>query len=157
VNVSTDGTNGVRRGTDAELVRRITDEVVNGGDLTVVPGLFAPDYVAHKAGMSLPRGPEACKMWVRQWRDAFPDYRVTIVKLFEQDGLVANVFRAEGTHEGGLMGIPPSGKTFSIIATEVHRVVDGKVAESWLADDMPRLLTDLGILAPAANRPEAWT
>ncbi|GLY69637.1 ester cyclase [Amycolatopsis taiwanensis] len=140
-----------------ELVRHITDKIVNGGDLTLARELFSPDYVAHKTGMSLPGGPEAFKMAVRQWRDAFPDYRVTIEQIFERDGFVGTVFVAEGTHLGALMGIPPSEKSFKITCTEIHRVVDGKVAESWLADDIPRMLSDLGILAPVNTRPGQWT
>ncbi|ALG08670.1 ester cyclase [Kibdelosporangium phytohabitans] len=143
--------------TGAQLVKHITEKVVNQGDLSIVYDLFASDYVAHKTGMSLPRGPEAFKMSVRQWRDAFPDYRVVIEDVFESGDLVTSRYVAEGTHLGALMGIPPSEKGFKITGTEVHRVADGKVAESWLADDIPRLLSDLGILAPVNTRPGQWT
>nr|WP_042191428.1 ester cyclase [Kibdelosporangium sp. MJ126-NF4]CEL20078.1 hypothetical protein [Kibdelosporangium sp. MJ126-NF4]CTQ97302.1 hypothetical protein [Kibdelosporangium sp. MJ126-NF4] len=141
----------------AQLVRHITENVVNRGNLSIVYDLFASDYVAHKTGMSLPRGPEAFKMSVRQWRDAFPDYQVTIEDVFESGDLVTSRFVAVGTHLGPLMGIPASEKGFRITGTEVHRVDGGQVAESWLADDIPRLLSDLGILAPVNTRPGQWT
>jgi predicted ester cyclase len=144
---------GERLGT--ELIRRITDEVVNGGDLTIVRELFSADYVLHKAGLSVPRGPEAFKMATRQWREAFPDYRVTIEALFAEGDLVASRYVAEGTHLGALLGVPPSEKSFRVTGTDVHRVVDGLVAESWLADDVPRILTEVGVLAP--TRSDRWT
>jgi predicted ester cyclase len=140
-----------------ELIRHITDKVVNGGDLTIVRELFSARYVAHKTGLSLPRGPEAFKMSVRQWRDAFPDFRVTIEDIFEKGEFVACLFVSEGTHLGSLLGIPPSEKTFRFTGTDVHHVVDGLVAESWLADDIPRILTDLGIMAPTNTRSAQWT
>jgi predicted ester cyclase len=158
--VTTDAGSGVfdhTRGPGADLVRHITEKIVNGGDLAIVRDLFSLDYRAHKAGMSLPRGPEAFKMAVRQWRDAFPDLRVTIEHIVEQGDLVANVFVAEGTHLGPLMGIPPTEKAFRITGTDVHRTAGGKVTESWLTDDIPRLLSDLGILAPVNPRPGQWT
>jgi predicted ester cyclase len=141
--------------TNKELIRSITDKVVNGGDLAIVRELFSVDYVAHKTGLSLPRGPEAFKMVIRQWRDAFPDYRVTIEALFEEGDLVASLFVAEGTHQGSLLGIPPTEKSFKLTGTDVHRIVDGLVVESWLADDLPRILTDVGVLAPAQS--SKWT
>lgn len=140
---------------NTELIRQITEKVVNGGDLTIVRDLFAAEFVAHKTGMSLPRGPEAFKMAVRQWRDAFPDYHVTIDALFAAGDLVTCRFTASGTHEGALLGIPPSGRPFTLTAVEVHRIAGGLVAESWLADDIPRILTEVGVLAPSASA--QWT
>ena len=136
---------------DKEIVARIVDEVVNGGDYAPVRELFSPDFVIHKAGMSFPPGPEAFKMAVREWRDAFPDYRVTVHKLLEQDGYVTVLFTSEGTHTGSLRGMPPTGKAFTYTGAEVHRLVDGLVVESWLADDLPRILTDTGLMTPGAT------
>nr|MDQ3577836.1 ester cyclase [Actinomycetota bacterium] len=135
-------------GENKELIRHITDKVVNGGDLAIVRELFSEDCVVHKTGLSLPRGPEAFKMAIRQWRDAFPDYRVTIEALFGEGDLVASLFVAEGTHRGSLQGHPPTEKSFTLSGTDVHRVVNGLVVESWLADDLPRILTDVGVLVP---------
>ncbi|MDQ3405903.1 MAG: ester cyclase [Actinomycetota bacterium] len=142
-------------GENKELIRRITDKVVNGGDLAIVRELFSEDCVVHKTGLSLPRGPEAFKMAIRQWRDAFPDYRVTIEALFGEGDLVASLFVAEGTHRGSLQGHPPTDKSFKLGGTDVHRVVDGLVVESWLADDLPRILTDVGVLVPGQS--SKWT
>ena len=136
---------------DKEIVGRIVDEVVNGGDYAVVRELFSPDFVIHKAGMSFPPGPEAFKMAVREWRDAFPDYRVTVLRLIAEDGYVTVLYSAEGTHTGSLRGMPPTGKAFTVVGAEVHRLTDGLVVESWLADDLPRILTDTGLMTPGAT------
>jgi steroid delta-isomerase-like uncharacterized protein len=136
---------------DKEVVARVVDEVVNAGNYATVRELFSPDFAIHKAGMSFPPGPEAFKMAVREWRDAFPDYRVTVHALVEEDGFVTVLYTAEGTHTGSLRGMPPTGKAFTYTGAEVHRLVAGLVAESWLADDLPRILTDTGLMAPVTN------
>lgn len=134
-----------------EIVARIVDEVVNGGDYTAVRELFSPDFAIHKAGMSFPPGPEAFKMAVREWRDAFPDYRVTVLQFVAEGEYVTCLYSAEGTHTGSLRGMPPTGKAFTVVGAEVHRLVDGLVVESWLADDLPRILTDTGLMTPGAT------
>ena len=138
-----------------KLIRFVVDNIVNGGDLDLVRDHFAPDYRLHKTGLSVPDGPEAFKMAVRQWRAAFPDYRVAVQAVIAEEDLVACRFVAQGTHQGALLGMPPSGRTFTVHGTDVHRVRDGLVVESWLADDIPRLLYDLGLLRPAAS--SSWT
>jgi predicted ester cyclase len=134
-----------------EVVQRLVDEVVNAGSYPVVRELLAPDFAIHKAGMSFPPGPEAFKMAVREWRDAFPDYRVTVIQLVAEGEYVTCLYTAEGTHTGSLRGMPPTGKAFTVTAAEVHRFAGGLVVESWLADDLPRILTDTGLMAPSAN------
>jgi predicted ester cyclase len=156
--VSADGNDGAAVGSDRqgkELISYITDEIINGGNLTIARELFSPQYILHKTGLSLPRGPEAFKMAVRQWRDAFPDYRVTIEALFAEGDLIASRFVAEGTHRGALLGVPPTEKSFTFGGTDVHRVVDGLVVESWLADDIARILSDVGFLLPTQSG--QWT
>jgi predicted ester cyclase len=139
-----------------EVVLRIVDEVVNTGDYAVVREVFAPEFQIHKAGMSFPPGPEAFKMAVREWRDAFPDYRVDVISVIAEGDYVTCLYTAEGTHTGSLRGMPPTGKAFSVTAAEVHRLSDGLVVESWLADDLPRILTDTGLMAPSASN-NGWS
>jgi len=123
----------------SKLIRFVVENVVNAGDLGLVPDHFTSDYRLHKTGLSVPDGPEAFKMAVRQW----------------QDDLVACRYVAEGTHRGSLLGMPPSGRAFAVYGTDVHRLAGGLIAESWLADDIARLFYDFGLLRPAAS--SSWT
>ena len=36
-----------------------------------------------------------------------------------------------GTHQGELMGIPPTGRTVEMAIMDIARLVDGKVVETW--------------------------
>ncbi|MEV6851901.1 ester cyclase [Actinoplanes sp. NPDC051411] len=139
----------------SELVRYVVENIVNTGQLVSVPEYLTPDYSLHKTGLSVPAGPEAFKMAVRQWRSAFPDYHLTVEATIAEGDLVACRYIATGTHRGSLMGMPASGRGFAVHGTDVHRLVDGRIAESWLADDIARLLHDLGLLRPVASG--SWT
>ena len=140
-----------------ELVRFITEEGLNKGNLDFIDDYFAPEYEVHTAGLALPKGPAAFQMAVEFWKRAFPDFTCGIQDMFAAGDLVGLRFRTTGTHTGPLMWMPPTGGTFVVEGVDLHRVRDGKVIESWISDDFPRILFELGIVEepapPAGARP----
>ena len=142
-----------------ELVRFITEEGLNKGNLDRVDEVFAPDYVVHTAGLALPKGPDAFRMAVGFWKRAFPDFTCEIQQMFSDGEYVTLRFRTTGTHTGPLMWIPPTGRSFVVEGVDLHRVRNGTVMESWISDDFPRILIELGIVReptpPAGAAPPA--
>lgn len=127
-----------------DLVRHITEQGMNRGN-TDLDHLFAPDYQVHGAGLSLPPGPVAYYTAIGLWRNAFPDWHVSIEHMVAEGEFVANRFRTTGTHQGPLFGVAPTFRSVEVQGTDMHRVVDGVVVESWISDDVPRIIADLGI------------
>ncbi|HUY49318.1 MAG TPA: ester cyclase [Streptosporangiaceae bacterium] len=136
-----------------ELVRFITERGLNNGDVSFVNEVFSADYVVHARGLDLPRGAGAFEVAVSFWRQSFPDFHTTIEHMIGEGEFVASRFSTTGTHTGALGGMPPTGKRFDVSGVDMHRVVDGKVVESWISDDMPRILMEIGVLAPAGGPP----
>ena len=129
------------------LIRLIVEEALNRGNLAIADEYFAPDYVVHiPARPDLPRGPGVFKEVIGMWRSAFSDWHMTIEDLVAEGDLVANRFTTTGTHTGPLMGMPPTRRGMVVRGQELHRVVDGKVVESWICDDVPGILVQLGLL-----------
>jgi predicted ester cyclase len=137
-----------------EMVRSLTEHGFNDGDLSGVDEHFRADYQVHAPGVPpLPSGPHAFKRAVTLFRTAMPDIHVTIEDLAGEGDRVFGRFTTRGTHTGPLMGIPPSGKPVTIYEWVCHRFVDGKVAESWIGDNVPRILLSIG--AVVARGPAA--
>jgi len=133
------------------LVREITERGLNEGDTSFVDEVFAPDYVVHSRGLDLPPGPGAFKAAVNFWRQSFADFHCTIEQLIADGEFVANRFRTTGTHTGRLGPFEPTGKRFEVAGVDLHRVVDGRVVESWISDDMPRILMEIGAVPGPAE------
>jgi len=51
-----------------------------------------------------------------------------------------------GTHQGPLMGLPPTGKPFTITVIDVCRFEEGKVVEHWGVPDRFAQMHQLGLL-----------
>jgi predicted ester cyclase len=58
--------------------------------------------------------------------------------------VVRQTFR--GTHTGGLMGIPPTGKRVAVPGIFITRIVNGKAVEQWANYDNLGLMQQLGVV-----------
>ena len=129
------------------VVRRFLEEIFSGGNLELVDELFAPDYALHDP--SVPgevRGPEGMRQYVSMYRAAYPDTDFTIEDQISEGGEVATRWVAQGTHEGELMGIPPTGERVTITGIEVDRVSGGKIEETWVSYDALGMMQQLGVV-----------
>ncbi len=129
-----------------ELVRFITEKGLNEGDTSFVDEVFSADYVVHARDLHLPPGPDAFARAVEFWRTSFSDFHCHIDQLIGEGEYVANRFSTTGTHTGQLGPLGPTGASFAVSGVDLHRVVEGKVVESWISDDMPRILMEIGAI-----------
>lgn len=135
-----------------EVVRLVTEKGFNEGDLDGLTEYFAEGYNVHAPGMPpLEPGPGAFRTAVSLWRNAFPDIHVTVEDMIGENDTVYCRFTTTGTHTGPLAGIPPTGKRVTIHEMSCHRLADGKVVESWIGDNVPNILHQIGALISTAQ------
>ena len=136
------------------LIRGIIEGALNRGDFSVAEGRFTDDYVVHIPRRPTAHGIEGFKETIGMWRAACSDWHMTIDELLGEGDLVANRFTTTGTNDGPLFGNPPTGKRIVVHGMEFHRVNDGKVAETWVCDDIPSILMQLELVpAPELAAP----
>jgi steroid delta-isomerase-like uncharacterized protein len=133
------------------LARRIVEEVWNRGNVAIVDETFAPDYTEHNPRPGQEVGLDGYKSGVTMMRSAFPDLHLDLHDVIAEGDRVAIRYALRGTHEGDLMGVPPSGNSVSSDGMVFARVHDGQVVERWGVQDMLALLQQIGALpAPAS-------
>ncbi len=126
------------------IVRRFWS-VWEEGNIDLVDELLAPDYINHTpASPDQPTGPEGVKGVVAMFRSAIPDLRVVVEDMIAEGDKVAVRYTLEGTHEGELFGVPPTGRRLSIKSIAVERVSDGKIIEHWRVTDSLDMMQQLG-------------
>jgi steroid delta-isomerase-like uncharacterized protein len=129
-----------------DIVRRFWG-VWEEGNIDLVDELLAPDYINHSpATPDQPTDPEGVKAVVGMFRSGMPDLRVVVEDMIAEGDKVAVRYTLEGTHEGELFGVPPTGQRLSIKSISIEQVSDGKIREHWRITDTLDMMQQLGVV-----------
>lgn len=126
-----------------QLVSRLHSELFASGDLATLDHFFAPDVVSHDMPPGLPQGIEGVRRFFAIFRDAFPDVQVRVDEIVVEGDRAAVATTIEGTHEGELLGIAPTGRRVSVTGIDLVRVADGRIVEHRGLTDTVGLLRQL--------------
>ena len=128
------------------IIMRYAEEVFNKGDLGAVETYIDAGYLRHDPGLPFTvQGPEGIKQMVAAYRAAFPDIHLEPVSVVADGGTVAAHWSVTGTHQGDLMGIPPTGKAIQIPAIEIFAFAGDKIVEQWVVVDNTAMMQQLGV------------
>src|SRR6202521_5631225 len=87
--------------------------------------------------------------WTEGWAKAFSDGRITNPKYIDAGDIVVTQFTVEGTNDGPLGSLPPSGRRISLSFCEVCQLdKQGRVVSGSCYYDQYTLLTQLGHIQP---------
>src|SRR5581483_11526702 len=136
---------------NSELTRRFIEEVLNTGDMDKADEFLAPDFVEHSAPPGFAGTREGVKHVFIALHQAFPDFKYIIEETIAQNDLVVHRITGEGTMQGALFGMQPTGKHATWPEIHIARVRDGKIVEHWDVIDRLTRLQQLG-LAPTLGQ-----
>jgi len=134
------------------LVRKLVEEVINQGNISMIDEFLIPDFVEHEElPPGIPPGREAPKTLFTMLRSAFPDLKATIEHLIAEGDEVVLHMTWTGTQKGDFMGIPPTGKRISINVIDILGIAEGKFVEHWGVMDSMAMMQQLGVV-PAPDQ-----
>jgi predicted ester cyclase len=115
------------------VVRRLLEEVWGKGNLALVPELMAADCVCHVAtdGVTI-NGAEEYRAHVAARQGIFGDTGVTVADQVAEGDRVATRWTTLIVDAEHGDGAPPE----MAIVMAFHRLVDGKIVESWATWDI---------------------
>jgi steroid delta-isomerase-like uncharacterized protein len=126
-------------------------EAWNARDLDAFDEIIASDAVDHDPQNPFRemRGPEGVKRTAGMYHAAFSDGRFAVREQIAEGDFVVTRWTAAGTHDGELMGMPPTGKSVEIAGITIDRIADDKIAESWTCFDTLGMMQQLGAVPEA--------
>ena len=115
-------------------------------DAAALAADYADDAIIESPTAGVHTGRDAAEKVLRTVFNAFLDHRVKIEHLIIDGNEVASVLMLEGTHIGEFLGLPPTGKPFTMPAVFFYQLENGKIVKERRIYDFTGLLVQIGVL-----------
>jgi predicted ester cyclase len=126
------------------LYRRFIQTIFSEGQVERVGEFAAPNYRVREAPPGTPAGPDGIVQIVKMFRAGFSDLNLVIEELIGEGDWIAARATTHGTHSGTIFGIAPTGRKIAVTGLTMVKIVDGKLVESWVKNDVGALMAQLG-------------
>lgn len=137
-------------GANATLARRFYEEVWNERREATIDAMMAGDMRGKMEDRDV-AGPAEFKQARREMLAAFPDLRITVEDVIEQDDKVAVRWSVVGTHAGALAGLPPTNRKFSSRGISWLEFQNGRIVRGWDSWNLGALIANLSEAAKAGH------
>ena len=122
-------------------------EAINAQDLDRMSAFIGDDYAMESDTLPEPvRGLEAWRQAMSGYFNAFPDLHFDAEQIFASGDYVTLRWRAIGTHQGELAGIPATHRSIEIHGCTIREFRDGKSTREWTYWDTGRMMQQMGVL-----------
>ena len=130
---------------DEAVVRRFYEEMCNGRHNDLAPELFTDDHLLHDPQVQAAPGPQGMAEVVSTYQQGVDGHWAIEELLSARDRVVVQ-WTGTGTHIGEINGIRPTNRPISVDAISIHRLENGKIAETWEVWDTLGFLQQLGVV-----------
>ncbi|HSH87470.1 MAG TPA: ester cyclase [Methylophilus sp.] len=127
-----------------QLLADFANAVFVKKDFTQLPQFMQQGYIQHNP--LVPQGLSGFQQFFADWFKAVPDWHYQLEKLVAEGDTVWVYGVYSGTQQGDWLGIPATGKHYSIHAVDIFRIENGKLAEHWDVLDTYGLFKQLGVI-----------
>ena len=134
-----------------EVFRRVIEEGFSNGNLDALDECFPPTFTEHQ--FDLPPTLVGLKGSIRYLRETFAPFSLTIEDMVADGDKVWARLTGRGTDSKGVMGHPPTGRSFAITVIDVCRFENGKIVEHWGVPDRFHQMAQLGLLPAPVGQP----
>jgi steroid delta-isomerase-like uncharacterized protein len=128
------------------LGMRFYDDVLVGGDLSLLDELVDEGFVEHEAFPGMSTDKAGLATFVTTMHDAFPDVSIEVLAMATDGDEVWSHAVLRGTHHGEFMGIPATGRAIEVAMIDRVRVRDGRAIDHWGVTDTLTMFEQLGVL-----------
>ena len=132
-----------RPATIRDLVMRFYHVLWNEWDDDAVDTTLAPEVTFRGSLGQQTIGRDGWRHYRDQIQRGAPDFHNDVVELIADDHRAAAGLKFTGTHLGPLLGIPPTGHTFTYNGAGFFTAVDDLITDIWVIGDLDELRRQL--------------
>ena len=106
-------------------------EAFGQGKPDLLDKILAPDWEDVPPNEGQAAGRDAFKPFIGEFHKIFPDLKVVNEDIIDAGDKVVVRSTIAGTQAAPFAGFPSKGKSFSVMAIDIHQFKDGKVVKTW--------------------------
>ena len=129
------------------IAARRYDTFWNTGDEALARAALAPNFIDSTLPTGRQQGLAGPLAASKLMHTAIPDLNCEIEQMIVAGDRVVAHLRFRGHFTGHLGQIQGHDQTINFIATDIYRIVDGRIAENWHIEDNLTLQQQLGLIA----------
>jgi predicted ester cyclase len=131
----------------AVLAGRRYDTFWNTGDEALARAALSPSFHDNTLPQGRRQGIEGVLQASKAFRTAVPDLRCEVRQLIVAGDRVVTHLHFTGHFSGSLGSKKGAGEVIDFIATDIYRIVDGRIVEDWHLEDNLTFLQQAGLVA----------
>jgi len=121
-----------------KIIARYWLDFISTGNIEALCRITAPGWVMHGGLPGLPPGPEGVRKLFASFGQIQQKWTITEI-IGEGDKVVVRAIN--NCTQDSFLGLPSFGRKQTFSATFIHRIVNGKIQETWRnADDLGRVI-----------------
>ena len=126
-----------------DLIRRYYDEMWNQWDFQLADELLAADFAFRGSLGKEIQGREEFKHYMRMVQSAFSDFHNEIEQVISSPPHVCVRLTYSGTHDGVLLGIPPTHRRITYPGIAIFQADGQRLAKGYVVGDRLTLLQQI--------------
>jgi predicted ester cyclase len=130
---------------DEAVVRRFYEEMANGRKNELAADLFTAEHRMHDPQVAADDGPDGVAAAVSTYQTGVNGHW-EINDIFSSGDKVVVRWTGTGEHVAEVNGIAPTGNRIDVSAISIHRMEDGRIAETWEVWDTLGFLQQIGVV-----------
>jgi predicted ester cyclase len=116
--------------TNLAIVRKLLEQGYGQGNVKILPGLIATNYVGHLS-IGDHYGPEGVRVSIDSYRAMIPNLSVTLDDVFAVGDRVARRFTFRGTTDGTSENAQAGQVQIALLGVAIDRLCGGQIVETW--------------------------
>ncbi len=130
------------------IILKLFEEAYNKGNVAVLDGIIASDYLRHQPPMKNVKGLAAYKTFIKDVRSAYSGFEIAIEDVIVNGDTSVTRTMLKGKHTGQAptLQAPPTGKQIEMMGCTVSYWKAGKVVEEWVYNDYLGLVQQFGVI-----------
>ena len=131
-----------------EIIKYFYEMVVSENLLNELPQYILKNCVQKVGENEMIIGIDGMRQHLVAVRKTYPDYKMEIIRQFEEGETVISEFIMRGTHKGEFVGIMPTDKVIEMTGINIDRIVNGKIIEHSGAVNTFEAFWENGLIKP---------